>query len=92
MEMTSGQTLQTIRGVSDVDFVFNNLKQMLLLSDLVKFAKYHPLPEENELSMMNAYLFVNSTTPVVGNEGNEGNEKNEGNEENEKNEFIIHNS
>jgi hypothetical protein len=72
MEMTSGQTLQTIRGVSDVDFVFNNLKQMLLLSDLVKFAKYHPLPEENELSMMNAYLFVNSTTPVV----NEINDKN----------------
>jgi hypothetical protein len=64
MEMTSDQILRNTRGVSEMDFVFNNLKQLLLLADLVKFAKYHPLPEENELSMMNAYLFVNSTTPV----------------------------
>ncbi|GHT47355.1 hypothetical protein FACS189440_07600 [Bacteroidia bacterium] len=74
MEMTSGQILRILQGVSDVDLVFNNLKQMLLLSDLAKFAKYDPLAEENELSMMNAYLFVNSTTPVVVNEGNEKNE------------------
>jgi hypothetical protein len=71
MEMTSGQILRILQGVSDVDLVFNHLKQMLLLSDLVKFAKYDPLPEENELSMMNAYLFVNSTIPVVVNEENE---------------------
>lgn len=64
MEMTSGQTLEVIRGVSDVDFVYNNLKQLLLQADLVKFAKYFPLPEENELSMGNACLFVNNTIPV----------------------------
>ncbi|MDL2223984.1 BatD family protein [Bacteroidales bacterium OttesenSCG-928-M06] len=61
MEMTSDQLLRTIRGVSDVDFVYDKLRQILLLADLVKFAKYHPLPEENELSLMNAYLFVNET-------------------------------
>ena len=33
----------------------------MILSDFVKFAKLHPLPDENELSMMNAYLFVNQT-------------------------------
>jgi hypothetical protein len=70
MEMTSGQILRIVQGVSDVDLVFNHLKQLLLLSDLAKFAKYNPLPEENELSMMNAYLFVNSTTPVIVNEEN----------------------
>ncbi|MDR1526746.1 MAG: hypothetical protein LBS46_03630 [Dysgonamonadaceae bacterium] len=64
MEMTSSQTLQAIRGHSEADMVFAPLKQMLLLSDLAKFAKYHPLPDENERSLMNAYLFVNSTTPV----------------------------
>ena len=61
MEMTSKQILASMRGISDVDLVFDKLKQMLLLGDLVKFAKYHPLPDENEMSMMNAYLFVNGT-------------------------------
>ena len=61
MEMTSDQILQRIRGVSDVDSAYSYLEQMLLLADLAKFAKYRSLPEENELSMMNAYLFVNNT-------------------------------
>jgi hypothetical protein len=82
MEMTSDQILRSTRGISEVDFVYNNLKQLLLSADLVKFAKYHPLPEEHELSMMNAYLFVNNTAPVTINEENEGNEKNEKNESN----------
>jgi hypothetical protein len=68
MEMTSGEILQAVRNISDVDFVFDNLKQMLFVSDMVKFAKYHPMSEENELSIGNAYLFVNSTTPVIVNE------------------------
>ena len=64
MEMTSDQILQTIREESEADPVFAQLKQMLLLSDLAKFAKYRPLPDENELSLIYAYLFVNSTLPV----------------------------
>jgi len=64
MEMTSGQILQMIQGRSEVDPVFQRLKQLLLLADLAKFAKYHPLPDENELSLMNAYMFVNNTVPV----------------------------
>jgi hypothetical protein len=28
---------------------------------LVKFAKYKPYPDENDLSMVNAYFFVNQT-------------------------------
>ena len=69
MEMTSGQILQVIQGTSEVDTVFPQLKQSLLLADLAKFAKYRPLPDENEMSLMHAYLFVNSTTPVQGEEG-----------------------
>ncbi|MDR2804616.1 MAG: hypothetical protein LBB85_03090, partial [Dysgonamonadaceae bacterium] len=76
MEMTSGQILQTIQGVNEVDLVFNSLKQTLLLSDLAKFAKYHPLPDENELSLMHAYLFVNSTIPVQAAEEPEKKEEN----------------
>ncbi|MDR2968528.1 MAG: hypothetical protein LBV32_02855 [Tannerellaceae bacterium] len=61
MEMTSGEILDFIRKQTEADSVYNNLKQILQLSDLVKFAKMHPLPDENDLSMMNAYLFVNQT-------------------------------
>lgn len=64
MEMTSGEILDFIRQQTDADSVLDNLKQILQLSDLVKFAKLHPLPDENDLSMMNAYLFVNQTKVV----------------------------
>jgi hypothetical protein len=64
MEMTSGQILQAVQGISEVDPVFGQLKQMLLLSDLAKFAKYQPQPDENEQSLMHSYLFVHSTTPA----------------------------
>jgi len=61
MEMTSGEILNEIRKVSDVDSVFDNLKQILSTADLVKFAKYKPYSDENDLSMVNAYFFVNQT-------------------------------
>ena len=61
MEMTSGEMLNEIRKVSDVDSVFENLKQILSTADLVKFAKYKPYSDENDLSMVNAYFFVNQT-------------------------------
>jgi hypothetical protein len=59
--MTSGEILNEIRKLSDADSVYENLKQILSVADLVKFAKYKPYPDENDLSIMNAYLFVNQT-------------------------------
>ena len=61
MEMTSGEILYDLKKISDADGAYDNLKQILILADFVKFAKYKPLPDENELSIMNAYLFVNNT-------------------------------
>ena len=61
MEMTSGEILDIIRMESEAESVYNNLKQILQLADFVKFAKFNPLPDENDLSIMNAYLFVNQT-------------------------------
>ena len=61
MEMTSGEILADVKKYSDADIAYDNLKQILILADFVKFAKYSPLPDENELSLMNAYLFVNNT-------------------------------
>ncbi len=61
MEMTSGEILDAIRKYSDADSVYENLRQIFSTSDLVKFAKYKPFADENDLSLTNAYLFVNQT-------------------------------
>ncbi len=61
MEMTSGEILYEIGQAVDNEMVCGNLKQILTTADLVKFAKYKPYPDENDMSMVNAYLFVNQT-------------------------------
>lgn len=61
MEMTSGEILNEIRKTFEEDSVYDNIKQILNTSDLVKFAKYKPYPDENDLSLVNAYFFVNQT-------------------------------
>ncbi len=63
MEMTSGEILTMLQDKKEVHPVFENLKQILNLSDFVKFAKVHPLPDENDLSISNAYSFVEETKP-----------------------------
>jgi len=61
MEMTSGEILTEIRKKSEGDSVYNNLVQILSVADMVKFAKHKPYMDENDLSLMNAYFFVNQT-------------------------------
>ena len=39
-------------------------RQMLELSDLVKFAKFIPLEDENQRSMSDAFVFVEKTAPA----------------------------
>lgn len=84
MEMTSGEILDIIKKESEADSVYENLKQILQLSDFVKFAKWTPLPDENDLSMMNAYLFVNQTkqTVIVEPDATESDKAEEGDETN----------
>jgi len=62
MEMTSDEILSGLRntGFEDNNLV-NRLCKLFSLSDLVKFAKAEPLPDENETSMLDGYLFVNNT-------------------------------
>ncbi|MDR0799027.1 MAG: hypothetical protein LBN18_04640 [Dysgonamonadaceae bacterium] len=61
MESTSGEILEQLQQTGAAGQVYEPLKQILQLADFVKFAKYQPLPGENELSLTNAYLFVNGT-------------------------------
>jgi hypothetical protein len=64
MEMTSYEILEMLREKTDDRTVYDTLRQILRLADFVKFAKLHPLPDENDLSMSNAYSFVNQTKPA----------------------------
>jgi len=62
MEMTSEEILDHLRNLkSEQKTAYSGLNQILKLADLVKFAKWNPTPDEHELSLSNAYLFVNQT-------------------------------
>jgi hypothetical protein len=62
MEMTSEEILDHFRLMRlDEKSVYLALQQILKLADLVKFAKWDATPDEHELSLMNAYLFINQT-------------------------------
>jgi len=63
MEQTSSETINTFKPRRDwVDEkTLDQLQHVLSLADLVKFAKYSPLPDDNNLTLMNAYFFVNQT-------------------------------
>ncbi|MDP4275822.1 MAG: hypothetical protein Q8907_16260 [Bacteroidota bacterium] len=66
LEQTSEEILQSLKNSGfDDEVSFNLLKQIFTLADLVKFAKENPLPEENELSLSNALLFVKNTQPFT---------------------------
>jgi len=66
LEMTSYEILDAVHNEKYIpENIHLNLRQMLTLADLVKFAKVLPLPDENDTSIKNAYLFVNCTIPVV---------------------------
>lgn len=45
--------------------IYDSLHQSLEQSDLVKFAKWNPLPDENERSMETAYEFILKTKKTV---------------------------
>ncbi len=67
-EKTSDETLRAIKQVlneADQKTVYDSLRQMLQLADLVKFAKWNTTPSENERSLTQAYSFVRETTPVA---------------------------
>ena len=64
-EQTSEETLRAMRPIlSDKKDLFEQLRKMLTLADLVKFAKWTTTPDENETSLRSAYTFVKETTPV----------------------------
>lgn len=64
-EQTSDETLRAMRPLlNEHKDLYEQLRKMLSLADLVKFAKWTATPDENEQSLRNAYTFVKETTPV----------------------------
>ena len=60
-ELTTDEILFGFRNIAIDEESKSKLKQVLLIADLVKFAKEQPLPNENEMSMTNSYDFINGT-------------------------------
>lgn len=62
MEMTTDEIVALVKKNKELDEIRNVLKEMLELSDLVKFAKFVPLENENEAVVLNAFMIVEKTT------------------------------
>lgn len=65
MEQVTEEILYSIRTILIDEEHKMKLKQILILADLVKFAKEHPLPHENEQSWIIAYDFINATKSEI---------------------------
>jgi hypothetical protein len=63
MEQTTDEIMTSFRYRRDLlnEKSMGNLSQILSLADLVKFAKYHPLPDDDNLTLVNSYFFINET-------------------------------
>lgn len=73
-EKTTDEIFNSLKYVDIVDENRNRLRQILILSDLAKFAKERPLPADNEQSMHNAIDFVEKTRQAELRESREGGE------------------
>ena len=63
VEQTSDETLSAMRPLlKEQKDLYEQLRKMLTLADLVKFAKWTATPDENEQSLRSAYTFVKETT------------------------------
>lgn len=80
MEQTSEETIAAFAKNKTLldELTFRNLKRLLTNADLVKFAKYEPLPDDNNLALIDAYFFVNQTKIEIKQEAHIDADNNEG--------------
>lgn len=66
MELTTDEIISAFKYRNSLmdETTFNNLVRILKNADLVKFAKFEPLPDDNNLALVDAYFFVNQTKIV----------------------------
>ncbi len=67
MEMTSSEIIEHLQTAGDPKMI-DELKELFRTADLVKFAKYETLVDENDVNLVNAINFIDQTktdeTPV----------------------------
>jgi hypothetical protein len=62
MEQTTHEIITTLKTMDlPDDKLVPKIKGVLETADLAKFAKYEPLPDENDLCLIGAFFFVNQT-------------------------------
>lgn len=60
MEMTSAEIIERLREAGDQKMI-DELKELFQTADLVKFAKYETLVNENDANLVNAINFIDQT-------------------------------
>ncbi len=61
LELTTSEQMQQLKNVSSAEIILNITNEFLNNADLVKFAKFQPLPSVNEEMMKQAKEIVNQT-------------------------------
>ena len=64
MEVTSSELLDMLKHKTEFQSIYDKLSDFLSNADMVKFAKFEPMPSVNEEMMQQSYEFVNSTKPA----------------------------
>lgn len=82
LELTTDETIDEFKQRNNLldEVTFNNLKRILMNADLVKFAKYEPLSDDNNLALVDAFFFVNQTKIEIMNKMDEATDDLEGEE------------
>ena len=65
LELTSIEIIHELQKKNMPSDTIFTLKSILDLADMVKFAKYNPLPDEHSTSMKNAFSFVEMTSYII---------------------------
>ncbi len=63
LEMTTDEIMESVKSIDIADELERKLRNILVLADLVKFAKANPVSNEHDICMENAFDIVNKTIP-----------------------------
>lgn len=63
LEMTTDEIMESVKSIDIADELKRKLRNILILADLVKFAKANPVPNEHDICIENAFDIVNKTIP-----------------------------
>lgn len=68
LEMTTGETIELLNRTEEAKSVIDDSIDFLNNADLVKFAKFIPMNDVNEMMLKKAYIIVERTIPAERNE------------------------